>query len=146
MRPILSRLLVGVLAGGLLPAAAAADSLTPIGSRSALAVAKVYAADRTLVFYCLRQSPEMTPFTYLIVHSELQDAIVKLKSAGSNAQQNAELAQTVLTDVHFPKPGVSDPALEAECKARNVEESFYTFTGSFSVSLAARPPFKDLTR
>lgn len=146
MRPILSRLLAGILASGALSAAAAAEPLTPISFRAALATAKAYAVDRTLVFYCLRQTPEMVPFTYLILHSELQDALAKLKSAGSTTQQNAELAQTVLANVHFPKPGASDPALEAECKARNVEDNFYIYTGSFSVTLAGRPPFRDLTR
>lgn len=145
MRPILSSLLAGALACCSLPGAAVAELLTPISFQAALESAKAYAADRTLIFYCLRHNAEMAPFTYFIVHAELQDALVKLRGAGSSAQQNAELVQAVLANVRFPAPGADDPALETECKTRDVEKSYYRFEGSFSMPLALRRPFKDLT-
>ena len=113
--------------------------------QAALAAARDYAADRTLVFYCLRKNAEMLPFTYMIVHFELQDALVKLRGAGSNAQQNAQLAQAVLANVRFFPTSTDEPALEADCTARDVEQNYYRFQGSFSVPLALRQPFKDLT-
>lgn len=149
MRPIFPSLLAGALACAAtcatLPATATAEPLTPISFQAALAAAKDYAADRTLVFYCLRKNAEMLPFTYMIVHFELQDALVKLKGAGSNAQQNAQLAQAVLGNVRFFPTATDEPRLEADCKARDVEQNYYRFQGSFSVPLALRPPFKELT-
>ena len=67
-------------------------------------------------------------------------------AAGSDARQNAQLVQAVMTTVRFPAPGATDAALDAECKARDVEQSYYRFQGSFSVPLANRPPFDRLTR
>ena len=135
-----------VLACCLLPGLAAAEPLTPLSFRSALEVAKLYAADRTLVFYCLGQDPETVTFTYMILHVEIEEALVKLRAAGSDAKQNAQLVQTVMTNVRFPAPGASDPGLDAECKAKNVANEFYIFNGSFSVPLAHRRPFNTLTR
>lgn len=145
MRPIFSSLLAGALISAALPTTVAAEPLTPISFQAALAAAKDYAADRTLVFYCLRKNAEMLPFTYMIVHFELQDALVKLRGAGSNAQQNAQLAQAVLANVRFFPTSTDEPALEADCKARDVEQNYYRFQGSFSVPLALRPPFKELS-
>lgn len=142
MRSFILTLLAGCLMSGL----AAAEPLTPVSFRAALETANAYAADRTLVFYCLRHETEMVPFTYMIVHMETEDALAKLRAAGSDAKQNAQLVQTVMTNVRFPAPGASDPALDAECKAKNVEQGFYTYSGSFSVPLANRRPFDKLTR
>lgn len=142
MRSLLSAL----LACCLLPGLAAAEPLTPLSFRSALEVAKLYAADRTLVFYCLGQEPEMVAFTYMIVHVEIEEALVKLRAAGSDAKQNAQLVQTVMTNVRFPAPGKSDPALDTECKEKNVADSYFIFNGSFSVPLAHRRPFNSLSR
>lgn len=142
MRSLVSTL----LAACLLPGFATAEPLTPLSFRSALEVAKLYAADRTLVFYCLGQDPEMVAFTYMIVHVEIEEALVKLRAAGSDAKQNAQLVQTVMTNVRFPAPGASDPALDAECKEKNVANEFFIFNGSFSVPLAHRRPFNTLTR
>lgn len=130
----------------LMPGLAAAEPLTPSSFRAALEAAKAYAADRTLIFYCLRHETEWVPFAYIIVHMETEDALAKLRAAGSDAKQNAQLVQTVMTNVRFPAPGASDPALDAECKAKNVEQSFFTYSGSFSVPLANRRPFDKLTR
>jgi hypothetical protein len=135
-----------LLAGCAMLGPAAAEPLTPISFRMALEAAKTYAADRTLVFYCLRQQTDMVPYMYLTLHRELEDALVKLQVAGSDAKQNAELVQTVMTNVRFPGPGATDPKLDEECKAKNVEQSYYTFQGSFSVPLANRQPFSTLTR
>ncbi len=132
MRSFISTLLAFCVVPGL----AAAESLTPLSFRSALEVARLYAADRTLT----------VTFTYMILHVEIEEALVKLRAAGSDAKQNAQLVQTVMTNVRFPAPGASDPALDAECKAKNVANEFYIFNGSFSVPLAHRRPFNTLTR
>ena len=76
MRPFIP----AFLAGCLIPSLAAAEPLTPLSFRAALETAKTYAADRTLVFYCLRHETEMVPFTYMIVHMETEDALAKLRA------------------------------------------------------------------
>jgi hypothetical protein len=138
------RFLAAGLACCALPSIAAAESLTPERFRAALAAAKTYAADRTLVFYCLRQDTDLAP--YLIVHVEIEEALAKFRAAGSDSRQNAELVQTVMTNVRFPAPATTDAALDVECKTNNVAQSYYQFRGSFSVPLDRRPPFDKLTR
>jgi len=140
------RLIAAVLACCGLPAIAAADPLTPISFRQVIAVAKEYAADRTLVFYCLRKQADMAPFFYFILHSETQDALVKLKDAGGTPAQNAELVRTVLANTRFAAADANDPALESECQAKDVEKNYYTFTGRISFPLAMREPVKSLGR
>lgn len=139
-------LFVPVLAACLaVPAVARAEPLTPRLFDAAIATAKDYAADRTLVFYCIRRDAEMLPFTYIIVHFELEDALKKLKGAGSDARQNALLVEAVMANVRFfPKADVKDPALEAECASKDVEKNYYSFSGNISVPLASRPPFRTL--
>jgi len=88
----------------------------------------------------------MMPFFYLILHSETQDALAKLKAAGAKTEQNAELVRTVLATTRFAAAEANDPALEAECKAKDVENNFYTFNGRISIPLAGREPFKALSR
>ena len=83
-----------LLACCLMPGLTMAEPLTPVSFRAALETAKTYATDRTLVFYCLRHATEMVPFTYMIVHMETEDALAKLRAAGSDARQNAELVHS----------------------------------------------------
>ena len=109
-------------------------------------MAREYAADRTLVYYCLRKQAEMVPFFYLILHSETQDALAKLKAAGGTTEQNAELVRAVYVNTRFAAPETDDPVLEAECKAKDVENNFYSFNGRLSIPLAGREPFKSLSR
>jgi len=145
MRPILPRVLVG-LACCTLPALAAAEPLTPVSFRQVIEAAKEYAADRTLVFYCLRHDKAVASAFHYILHAETQDALVKLKDAGGTPDQNAELVRTILANTRFFAADANDPALEAECKAKDVEKSYYTFTGRISFPLAMREPVKSLSR
>ena len=88
----------------------------------------------------------MLPFGYLVIHVETEDALNKLRAAGSDSKQNAELVQAVMANVRFPTTGASDAAMDAECKAKNVEQSYFTFTGPLAVPLDKRPPFDILSR
>ena len=67
------------------------------------------------------------PFFYLSF-METQDALIKLKGAGGTPEQNAELVRTILATTRFSAADANDAALEAECKAKDVEKNFYTFT------------------
>lgn len=144
------RSIAPILAAGIaccaLPRLAIAEPLTPVRFQQVLATAKAYAADRTLIFYCIRHNAEMLPYDYLVVHTELEAALNRLKAAGSEAKQNAELIQAVVANVRYPTTAASDAAMDAECKAKNVEQSYFTFSGPLVVPLDKRPPFDILTR
>jgi hypothetical protein len=140
MRPIVP-LLAGGIASCALPSIAHAEPLTPVRFQQALATAKAYAADRTLIFYCIRDEPGMLPFNYLVIHSETEAALNKLKAAGSEARQNAELVEAVMANVRYPTTGATDAAMDAECKSKNVKQSYFTFSGPLITPLDKRPPF-----
>jgi|EndMetStandDraft_8_1072994.scaffolds.fasta_scaffold191810_2 hypothetical protein len=140
------RSLALLLAGGgiaccALPSVATAEPLTPMRFRQVLATAKAYAADRTLIFYCIRNDADLVDSNYLVIHVEIQDALNKLKAAGSDSKQNAQLVQAVVANVRYPTAGVNDAAMDAECKAKNVEQSYYTYSGPLVTPLDKRPPF-----
>ena len=143
------RSLAPLLAGGMAccaaPSVAVAEPLTPVRFQQALATARAYAADRTLIFYCIRDEPGMLPFDYLVIHVETEAALAKLKAAGSEARQNAELVQAVMGNVRYPTTTASDAAMDAECMARNVRQNYFTLSGPLSVPLDRRPPFDGLT-
>jgi len=127
-----------------LPSLASAEPLTPVRFQQILATAKAYAADRTLVFYCIRDEPEMRPSNYLVIHTEIAEALDKLKAAGSDSRQNAELVEAVMANVRFPMANASDAAMDAECKAKNVKQNYFTFSGPLIAPLDKRPPFDTL--
>jgi hypothetical protein len=139
-----AQLLVSGMACCVLPSIASAEPLTPVRFQQVLATAKAYAAERTLIFYCIRDEPGMLPFNYLVIHTETQEALSKLKAAGSEARQNAELVEAVMANVRYPTTGASDPAMDAECKAKNVKQNYFTFSGPLITPLDRRPPFDTL--
>jgi hypothetical protein len=124
-----------------LPSLASAEPLTPVRFQQILATAKAYAADRTLVFYCIRDEPGMPTFNYLVIHTEIAEALDKLKAAGSDSRQNAELVVAVMANVRYPAANASDSAMDAECKAKNVKQNYFTFSGPLIAPLDKRPPF-----
>jgi hypothetical protein len=143
MRSFASLLACSIVCGAL-PSIAAAEPLAPVRFQQILATAKAYAADRTLIFYCIRDEPGMLPFNYLVIHTETRAALDKLKAAGSEAKQNAELVEAVTANVRYPTTGASDAAMDAECKAKNVKQSYFTFSGQLLTPLDRRPPFDSL--
>lgn len=143
MRLITSLVACGIACGAL-PSIAAAEPLTPVRFQQVLATAKAYAADRSLIFYCIRDEPGMLPFNYLVIHVETEAALNKLKAAGSEARQNAELVEAVMANVRYPTASASDAAMDAECKAKNVKQNYFTFSGPMISPLDRRPPFDTL--
>ena len=143
MRSIASLLACSIVCGAL-PSIAIAEPLTPARFQQILATAKAYAADRTLIFYCIRDEPGMLPFRYLVIHGETEDALKKLKAAGSDRRQDAELVQAVMANVRYPTTDASDAAMDAECKSKNGKENYYTFSGPMIMPLEGRPPFNSL--
>jgi len=125
-------------------AAARADPIDPPRFDALLAVARGYADDRTLIFYCLRHDAEMVPFLYAGLHFDIEDAVQRLRAAGSDDRQNALLIEAVLSHVRFSAANAKDPALDQQGMAQDVEKNFAILKG-VGVPLAIRPPFDVLT-
>jgi len=89
---------------GALPSIAAAEPLTPVRFQQILATAKAYAADRTLVFYCIRDEPGMPTFNYLVLTNDHTQTL----SAGARtpramvADNDEFLGKVVDTISHSP--------------------------------------------
>jgi hypothetical protein len=144
-KPIYGRLLAACLVVCGLPAMAGAQSLDKLRYDAALATARDYAADQTLINYCLRGLGANGPYLYIWAHDNLERAIQSLKSAGGDPAQVEGLAKLVMTNVRFFAPDVKDAALEPQCTAREVEKNVAMLMG-LSMPLHLRPPFKNFPR
>jgi hypothetical protein len=109
-----------------------------------LSTARAYAGERTLLFYCLRQNPEVRPMLYWHLHHDIQRAFERLRAAGSDLRQNAQLVEAVLSNVRFAKPDDKEPALDGQCEGKDFVEEIDTMKG-LGVPLYLRPPFRALT-
>ena len=54
-----------------------------------------------LIFYCLRRDAEVVPFLYAGLHFDIEEAVQRLRAAGSDDRQNALLIEAVLSHVRF---------------------------------------------
>ena len=131
MKRIALRLLLS--AGLLAPALATAQQpLDPVRFKAVLAAAEGYAADVSLVNYCLR--------VY-----DLEEALAVLKAADAEPKQKAEFVQAVLANVRFHPKDAKDPALDRHCTEEEVEKKYAQNFG-LSPALKRRPPLDKLGR
>ena len=127
-----------------LPAPGSAEALSRAQFDAALATAKAYGADRTLVLYCLRKDPEVTLMVWASVYTDLDSALDRLLSTdGFTPRMQAEVIQAVLANVHAPQPGATDAALEPQCADKDVARNATDARG-VGRSLPERPPFDRL--
>jgi hypothetical protein len=142
MKRTLLGLVLSLWPGLLMPAVpAAAQSLDAQRFASVLEAARAYAADQDIIFYCLRYTKEQKPYLFAVLHRQIQDARVKLKAAGADDGQEAELVRTVLANVHFYPADASNAALDKRCTVEEVEKN-YAQLGAVSFSLVQRPAFR----
>ena len=137
---------IGLVAGLVLaatPTTGRAEQIDPQRFDALLAAARGYAEDRSLIFYCLRGKGEVVPFLYAGLHFDIEEAVQRLRAAGSDDRQNALLIQAVLSHVRFPAPDAQDPLLDQQCVAKDVEKNLDMLQG-VGVPLAIRPPFDAL--
>ena len=127
------------------PAVAGAEPLGKPRYEAAIAAARSYAADQTLINYCLRGLGENAPYLYAWAHDNLQRAIERLKSAGADPAQVEGLARVVMQNVRFFAAAARDADLEPQCVAQQVERNAAMMMG-VGVPLFLRPPFKDFPR
>ncbi len=135
-------LAAAVLLWAAIPAPARA-ALDRARFESALVTARDYAADRSLMFYCLRASTERLPFVYAGLQSDLERAVQKMKAAGASPRQSAEVVQTVLSSVRFYGAQAKDASLDRRCIAKDVERSSVDRKG-VGRPLDQRPPYDQL--
>jgi hypothetical protein len=141
MRKTRLAILVSILM--LAAAPARAEKLDAALFAALLNTARSYAVDRTLIFYCLRKSDEMTPFAYAGVHLDLAYALQLLRAAGGDERQRAQLIEAVLRNIRPAKREDEDAALNKQCAAAEVEKSLATLQG-VGAPLFMRPPFEKL--
>jgi hypothetical protein len=135
-------LVLSLWPGLLMPAVpASAQSLDAQRFASVLEAARGYAADQDIIFYCLRYTKEQKPYLFAVLHGQIQDARVKLKAAGADNAQEAELVRTVLANVHFYPADASNASLDKRCTTEEVEKN-YAQLGAVSFSLVQRPAFR----
>jgi hypothetical protein len=122
---------------------AVAQSLDRPRFAEVLATSQIYADERTVIFYCLRQKPEMRSFLYFLVHSDLEDAVKKIRGAGADNRQTGQLVETVWSNVRVAAHDARDTALDAKCAATDVEEEINMLRG-VGRPLILRPAFRAL--
>jgi hypothetical protein len=143
MQKIIFAALVSSLALTPLAARAQMPKLDPPLFEALLKTARDYAADRTLIFYCLRKNDEMAPFLYAAVHLDIAYALQLLRAAGANDRQRALLIEAVLRNVRSAGRDEEDPQRNKDCVAADVEKSLALLKG-VGAPLFMRPPFERL--
>ncbi|HLL27439.1 MAG TPA: hypothetical protein VKT73_07285 [Xanthobacteraceae bacterium] len=123
---------------------ARADKLDAPLFEAILATARSYAADRNLVFYCLRKNDDMRPFLYAAVHLDIAYTMQLLRTAGADDRQRAQLIEAVLANIRPVEPkAAEDPALTRQCAGADAENALAKLTG-VGKPLFMRPPFEKL--
>src|SRR6185436_12243258 len=112
-----------LFAGLLAPSLAIAQQpLDPGRFKALLAAAKSYAADASLVHYCLRVYDERRPFLYYDMLRDLVGALAVLEAADAKSEHKAEFVEAVLANVRFYPKDAKDPALDRRCTEEEVEK------------------------
>jgi hypothetical protein len=125
--------------------AAAQQPLDPVRFEGVLAAARGYAADVSLVNYCLRLYDEQRPFLYYAVLLDLAKAVDTLKAADADPGQNARFVEAVWANVRFYPKDANDAALDRRCIEDEVEKNYARNFG-LSPPLHRRPPLDKLGR
>ena len=118
-----------VLAAGLLLGAfpASAQTLDKATFDKVLAEARTYAADFTLLFFCLRRNPELAPFRYSMLHNDIEAALRRLRVNGSDDQQTALFVETVMANTRIAPVDAKDGALDDQCQSTGIVTNFHEF-------------------
>src|SRR3954451_7262540 len=103
---------------------ASAQSLAAHRFAWVLEAARGYAADKDIIFYCLRYTKEQKPYLFAVLHGQIQEARVKLKAAGAADAKEAELVRTVLSNVRFYPADASDASLDKRGTIEEVEKNY----------------------
>lgn len=108
---------------------------------AAFETGRVYAADMTLVAYCMRKDPDAAAVVYLGVIRDMTQVIQYTQQGAISARQAASFVHSVLDATHFAAPETVDDGLEKACVERNVEKAYFSLQ-PIGWPLTMRPPFK----
>jgi hypothetical protein len=109
-----------------------------------LVAARANEGERTLHFYCLRNNPVVRPMLFWHLHHDIERALERLRAGGSDLRQNAQLVETVLSNVRFAQPDDKNPALDAQCEGKDFIEQIDTMK-DLGVPLYLGPTVRALT-
>ena len=135
----------GALAAGLaliaLPAGAQESVEERAFWKAAFETARAYAADMSLVAYCVRADPELASFAPLGLIADLNIVAERARSGALDRRRMGELARDVLVRVRLPAPeDAADPALDKKCAEGHVAQEVLRL-GPIALPLTLRPPF-----
>ena len=116
--------------------------LDPTIVDSALATAKQWAKDQTLIAYCFRESSDRELLTKNF-GQDRDEALSRLRRGGATEQQLRQVAVAIAENYQASSPGTRDKAMGEACAAKDVEKSVFMLAG-VGVPLFMRPPFREL--
>jgi hypothetical protein len=102
---------------------------------------RVYAADMTLIAYCLRKDPVGSAMVYLNVVDDMHDVIQLARTGTVEPRQVGAFVHAVMDATHFAAPTDDDPAADKACVERNVEKAYFALQ-PIAWPLQMRAPFK----
>jgi len=108
-----------------------------------LRTARDYAADRNLIFYCLRKDDQMSPFLYAAVHLDIAYALQLLRAAGADDRQRAQMIEAILRNIRSASREEEDPQRNISCTNLDVERNTMQLKG-VGAPLFMRSPFDQL--
>ncbi|HEV8678214.1 MAG TPA: hypothetical protein VGQ90_02475 [Stellaceae bacterium] len=111
--------------------------LDPAIVEQALATAKEWAQDQTLIAYCFRTAPERETLARAFAQDRA-DALARLQRAGATEQQRRQVA-TIIAENFRPTAGGDTKAMAAACTAKDVEKSVFVLGGSAARCSCVRP-------
>lgn len=117
------------------------SKLDPAVIERAVATAKEWAQDQTLILYCFRNEPNREMLAGGVA-KDRDEALVRLRRAGATEQQLRQVSVVIAENFRETAPGSDDKALTAACAARNVEQNLYRM-GKIAHPLWLRPPFRE---
>ena len=152
-RSALAFVIIGLLASA---AAASADNLPsrsngtadvpsklePAVMLQALAAARTWAQDQSLILYCLRRHPNRDMLAHAIA-DDRDKALAGLRHAGGSEQQVRQVADVIAANYRLAEPSADDKPLTDACTAKDVERNV-EILGAIAWPLWMRPPFKDM--
>lgn len=115
--------------------------LDPAVMERAVAAAKQWAQDQTLILYCFRDQPNGQMLANAVVQDR-DEALARLRHGGATEQQLRQVAVVIAENFRQAAPGSDDKAMTAACSVRDVERHVYLMN-EIAWPLQMRPPFRD---
>ena len=107
---------------------------------AAFETGRSYAADMTLISYCLRGDPDLATFVPISLVGDLHSVTDLARTGAVDRRRMAEFLREVLTSVRFASRDAADPSLDKQCAERKVADEVLRL-GPVARPLTMRPPF-----